>query len=300
MSQRPAMRDDRTELRVARLAAQQEGLVHERQLRAIGLDKRAVWRWREAGRLHRRYPHVYAVGHPAVSHRGRLIGALLYAGPGAALSHSSGASWWSLIDTRPDEIHVSAPVRRRAVDGVRIHHPQRVERVVHHGLPVTPVARTLLDFASEASVRQVRRAIARADYLGLLDAGALRDVLGQGRPGSAALRAVAADYLPQFTQTLSPLEDEFLLLCRRENIPLPLVNHRIGPYLVDAYWPAARLIVELDGRAAHGSDAQRHRDHERDMHLRSLGYTVLRYSWHQVLHAPKGVASELTAILSAA
>jgi hypothetical protein len=51
--------------------------------------------------LHRIYPGVYAVGHKALSTEGRLLAAILYAGPGAALSHASAAHRWELISYMP-------------------------------------------------------------------------------------------------------------------------------------------------------------------------------------------------------
>ncbi len=57
----------------------------------------------------------------------------------------------------PQITHVSSPRRRRSLREVRVHIPERVERVMHNGLPVTPVARTLLDFASVARLERVRR-----------------------------------------------------------------------------------------------------------------------------------------------
>jgi very-short-patch-repair endonuclease len=41
--------------------------------------------------------------------------------------------------------------------------------LLHKGLPVTPVARTLLDFAAVAPLERVRKAVAEADFLKLLD-----------------------------------------------------------------------------------------------------------------------------------
>jgi hypothetical protein len=117
MSDRDSGRNDRTALRLARLAGRQEGVVKEAQLRALGLDRFAVARWVRLARLHRRYPGVYTVGHEALTVNGELIAALFYAGEGAALSHATGTWWWDLTG-RPSQIHVSVPRRRHPVDGI--------------------------------------------------------------------------------------------------------------------------------------------------------------------------------------
>jgi predicted transcriptional regulator of viral defense system len=133
---------------VAAIAEQQSGVVSRAQLERCGLTEAAIFRWAANGRLHRIHPGVYAVGHRALDIRGRLVSALLYAGPHAALSHQTAAWWWRLLDAEPRRIHISAPGDRSSLPGVRIHHPRRVDGVEHRGLPVTTVARTLLDCAA--------------------------------------------------------------------------------------------------------------------------------------------------------
>jgi len=51
---------------------------------------------------------------------------------------------------------------------------------------------------------------------------------------------------------------------------------RIGPYVVDFFCPARRLIVELDG-GHHNDDATAARDSERQAWLEQQGYRVIRF-----------------------
>jgi very-short-patch-repair endonuclease len=53
-------------------------------------------------------------------------------------------------------------------------------------------------------------------------------------------------------------------------------QHPIGPYFVDFYCPAARLVVEIDGPTL-GEDAQWVYDERRTDWLREQGYEVLRF-----------------------
>src|SRR5215217_5719845 len=94
---------------VARLAERQWGVVADWQLTQCAVSKSAIARWVAAGRLHRIYPRVYAVGHTALCMEGQLLAAILYAGPGAALSHGSAAYWWGLLPYLPDAIDVTSP-----------------------------------------------------------------------------------------------------------------------------------------------------------------------------------------------
>jgi Transcriptional regulator, AbiEi antitoxin len=88
--------------RVLRLAEGQWGVIARWQLEQCGLSTAAIPRWVASGRLHRIYPGVYAVGHRAIPLEGQLLAAVLYAGPGAAVSHASAAHWWELIPHLPD------------------------------------------------------------------------------------------------------------------------------------------------------------------------------------------------------
>jgi very-short-patch-repair endonuclease len=280
--------------RVLRLAERQWGVVARWQLEQCGLSAAAISRWAASGRLHRIYPGVYAVGHTALCSEGKLLAAILYAGRGAALSHASAASWWQLITYLPDTTHVWSPIRRRSLDGVRVHHAKHIDRVMRRrGLPVTPVARTLLDLGSVAPLDRVRKAVAEADFLRLLDLDAIDALTGVGRAGSAKLHRALTLHRPEYAHTATPLEDLLLDLCRRHRIPFPEVNVKVCGYKVDALWREQRVVVEVDGGNGHGTRAQMERDRERDLVLRASGYRVHRYTWRQVRTKRAAVAADL-------
>jgi hypothetical protein len=216
--------DSRTELDAEALLAlvkRQHGTVSRRQLRRHGLSGTMIARWLQARRLHRIHHHVYAVGHTALPLEGRLWAALLYAGPGAILSHMTAGWAWGLIDVGPRRIHVTTAGRRSSLPDVRVHQSRKVDPVEHRGLPVTSVPRTLLDLAGVLSARQLRRALAEADYRGLLDPAEVESVLGRGRPGSRSLNLALAHHLPSLARTLSELEERFLELCHASNLRFP-------------------------------------------------------------------------------
>lgn len=292
-----AQREESAIVQVAALAERQSGVVACAQLKRIGFSDARIGRWLRAGRLHRVHHGVYAVGHRALSARGRLVGGLLYAGPGAMLSHVTSAWWTGIWGGEPRTIHVSTPRRCRSTPGVRVHAQRRLERTRHRGLPVTTVAQTMLDVAAVTRPREVRRALAEAVYQGLVDLEDLEAVAGRGRPGSAALRAAMDGHRPRLAHTLSVLEERFLDLCTAHGIPLPLVNVKVAGVMVDALWPDDRVIVELDGHRTHATPAAVERDRSRELTLRAAGYLVLRYTWRQVTRRPDVVAADLRAAL---
>jgi hypothetical protein len=280
-------------VQIARLAERQSGIVTRTQLLQSGVGAATISRWVQNGHLHRIHQGVYSVGHRALSTKGHLVAALFYAGPGAALSHATAAWWWQLIETRPRRIDVSICGRLVSVGTVHINQERQFDRVRHRGLPVTTLARTLLDFASVAPLARLRQAVAEADYLRLLDLAAIDAVLGRGRPGSAALRKALERHRPQYARTLSVLEDRFLELCQRYGIPLPEVNVMVEGLMVDALWRKDRVIVELDGHAAHSTRSAMNSDRDRELILRTAGFLVARYTWRQITERPAEVAADL-------
>jgi hypothetical protein len=183
-----------------------------------------------------------------------------------------------MTEAEPTRIHITVGGRRSSLPEVRLHHSRRVDRASCRDLPVTTASRTLLDLAAMVTPRQLRRAVAEADYRGLLQPAELDSVLGKGRPGAAALRAALHRHLPQLAGTLSELEARFLELCQSAGFPLPEVNARVSRMRVDAVWRDQRLAVELDGGPAHGGVAAMKRDRQRELALRSSGFQVVRYT----------------------
>jgi hypothetical protein len=284
--------------RILALAEQQFGVISRAQLLRCGLSPASIARWTKRGRLHRVARGVYAVGHRKLSLEGELSSALLQAGPGAALSHVTAAWWWELLRYRPDRTHVSARSRRASTGALRVHRPSRIEPRWHRGLPVVSVTQALVQIAPICSFAAVRRALAQADRRGALDRAALDRALAQRPRGAARLRQAPDHHLPQLAETMSPLEERFQVLCARHGIPLPELNVEIRGYVVDAFWPDANLVVELDGREVHGTPAAVVEDRRRELALRGTGVEVIRYGSEQVDYQDDLVAPDVRAAIA--
>jgi very-short-patch-repair endonuclease len=76
------------------------------------------------------------------------------------------------------------------------------------------------------------------------------------------------------------------------------VNVKVEGLMVDFLWREHRLIVEVDGQAAHETRFQRHRDHDRDLTLRAAGHTVRRYTWAQLTTQARAVKDDLRRTLT--
>jgi len=65
-------------------------------------------------------------------------------------------------------------------------------------------------------------------------------------------------------------------------------QHPFGPYILDCYCPAARLVVELDGNS-HATPSGQQDDLERRHYLEAQGILVLRFWNTEVADDPDGV-----------
>jgi hypothetical protein len=281
------------------VAGQQWGVIGHRQLRDCGVSRTTASRWRASGRLHLVFGAVYALGHASIPIEGRLVAALLHAGQGAALSHRTAAWWWGLIDEPHRRIEVSAPTRTGSLPEVLVHHPRGFEHTSHRRFPITAVAQTLLDYAAGASLNEVRQALAKAEYLGLLDIGAVQAVLGRGRPGTARLRRALERHQPSLARTRSRTERRFLYLWEKTGLPMPEVNVKLHGWRADFFWRDQRLVVETDGHRNHHTSAQIDRDRRMDITLRGAAITVNRYSRQQVEEDGERVIADVARTLTA-
>lgn len=299
--------------RVAALAERQHGVVARRQLRRLGVGDDAIDRAAAAGRLHRVFRGVYAVGHRRIGRRGRMIAAALACGPGAAVSHRSAAALHGLIERGPTVVDVIASGQRgRGIDGIRAHRCrplQPPDRASVAGIPCTSAPRTLVDLAGTVGTRTLSRAFEVAAYRQLLDLDAIEAILARGRrrgaPGLRVLlsawRATGAS-LPVQPDLRSPFEARLLPLLATSRLPMPVVNAPVrtpgGRLEVDLLWPDQRFVVEADGRRHHGNDLAFERDRWRDRELLRAGYTTLRVSWRQVDSEPEAVLAAVRIRLS--
>ena len=248
-----------------------------------------------AERLHPFHVGVYAVGHTALSARGRLLGAVLACGRGALLSHRSAAAHLELLPSARSTVEVTT-IRGRTRSGRpgivvhQVRHLHPADRFLRDGIPVTSVARTLLDLAEVVPLRQLERAFEEAERLRVLDLGALEQLCARsrGRRGLRPLGSLLSVAQPSVSATRSELERRFLRLCREADLPTPSVNALVAGLEVDAVWWNQRLVVELDGHAFHGTRAAFERDRIRDAALQLAGYRVLRVTYRR-LEAEPGV-----------
>lgn len=226
---------------IARLADAQYGVVSRRQLLAGGLLPTAIGNRVRGGLLVPLHRGVYAVGHRRLTRDGVWLAAVLAAGPGAVLSHRDagalhGLGQWSY---GPVEVTTARDVRvaRVRVHARRVVTPGDVTAVA--GIPVTTVARTLVDLAGVLSRDRLARALTEAERSNRLDVRALERaaerVMTRNGRGHRVLRAVLAEHARQGTQlTRSELEIAMRSLVRDHDLPPARLNAYVDDDEVDA------------------------------------------------------------------
>ena len=261
------------------VARRQWGVVTLAQLTEFGLRDRGVTEWVRDGRLHRLHRGIYAYGHDRLRVEGRWLAAVLACGPGAALSHRSAAQLWEVRQNTAGLIEVTVPSQngRSKRAGIRLHRSGRLapeEVTVRSGIPVTTVARTLLDLADVLAPQALKRAITEAEYRRRFDLTTLIAVVqsNPGRRGAKVMRAAEQ----AGHRTRSPLEDRFLAFIDGWGVEEAESGVWLEGYEVDFLWRRAGLVVELDGAAEHGTRDAVRRDRRRDRELWRAGFRTMR------------------------
>lgn len=274
------------ERRLLALANRQHGLLGYEDLTAAGLDRRAIWRRVDACRLTRVHDRVFAFGHVALSPQGWWLAALWACGPSTVLSHLSAVAFNGMRSgplTGP--VHVSTTRSVRSRPGIVVHRVRHLDGAdVYRRGPflVTTVPRTFVDVADILEWDTFR---ALADAQRELRIDRIRDAQRRSpkRPGAPQVtRLIEADD----AHTKSELERRFLRFCVARSLPRPDdLNEWIGGHKADCVYRAARLVVELDGRAFHERRAQMRADRRRDSDYQLAGFHILRLVWDDLNRA---------------
>jgi very-short-patch-repair endonuclease len=281
-----------SEREIAGLARRQHGVVTRPQLLELGLGEAAIDSRLANGRLRKLHSGVYTLGHGLVSREGLWLAATFRVGRSAVLSHGSAAALWG-IRRAPENggIQVSAPHRTHPPKGIQRHYMRLAtdEMTARRRIPVTTLARTLFDLASETSIEGLEGAIREAEYLHRFPLEALEKLRcrHRGQRGTRTIESCLSrlDFAPR-GRTRSELEGRFRSLLARTDLPTPELNALLDldGYKVEAdcLWRNQRVIAELDGGRAHRTRVAFETDRERDRRLLVAGWRVIRITWRQL------------------
>jgi very-short-patch-repair endonuclease/predicted transcriptional regulator of viral defense system len=289
---------------VREVAERQHGVFARRQLLALGVGSKLIDYWLETRRIDTVYQGVYAFSEALLSRYGRWLAAVLAVGPEAALSHRSAAALWGIRQQASGPVEITTRRKPKQRAEIRLHYlPLEADEVtVHDGIPVTTPGRTLFDIAHALRPHELEQAMREADYLRLTGGPSLPE-LAERYPGRTGMRAVrrlldagwsGAPTRRELEARFNSFIDEYEFRRPERNALIQLTDRRVE---VDFLWRSARLVVELDGYAAHGTRHAFEDDRERDRLLQLAGFRVVRVTWRQLHGDPAALARDLRALL---
>ncbi|MCU1463084.1 MAG: hypothetical protein JWO37_3159 [Acidimicrobiales bacterium] len=287
----------------ARMRAQL-ALIERSQALMLGMTERQIDRLLATGRWSAAQMGVYGPSGVPRSWRRDLLAAVLAAGPNTVASGRSAARLWGLDGCTSSVIEVTVPYANKPrTRGAIIHRTQRwfSPDLSRCGpLPATSVARTLMDLGAVTNRLLVATALEHGLRKRLVTEPLLRwrlaEAGGRGCRGSGVLRA-ALDSRPAGGPAGSGLEVVAVDLIRRHELPVPEAQVRVRvhgrAYLIDLAYPAARIAIEIDGFETHGTRDAFIADLRRQNDLVMAGWTVLRFTWDDIVNRPEHVATTI-------
>ncbi len=259
------------------------------------------------GSWRRLQPGVYSSSAGDPGRAAVLWAAVLYAGPGAVLSHRTAAELWGIADEPSSVIHLTVPGDRRVrrQPGLAVHLSARAAAATHPAAvpPRTRVEETIIDLWEAAATLD--------DAVSWVVRGLGRRLTTQDKLRAATEARKRVRSRPKLAEILSPdwagvhsiLEYRYVRDVERPH-GLPVgsrqAHSRRGgrSEYRDTLYEAFRTAIELDGRIAHPGDS-RWKDIHRDNAASADGVTTLRYSWLDISSSACQVAAQIAEVLTA-
>jgi hypothetical protein len=276
---------------VRELADLQAGVVGRSQLVALGIPRAFVRRELRARRWQRVHPRTYVTFTGPLPFPTRVWAAICYAGEDAVASHGTAAFLAGLVDDEPDRIDVTVRHGHRVAErpGLRIHQSRLLAATRHpvRTPPQTRVEDTVLDLTDAATdegsvidivMRACQRRLTTAARLALRARGRKR----------LRWRWLVTELLAEVQAgVLSALERRYFRdVERAHGLPRGTRNLAEGPRgrrrYRDVRYRRWRVVVELDGRAAHPEEWRELDDLRDNDLLADDGTVTLRYGWRSV------------------
>lgn len=283
---------------LAQIVHATHGVATRRRLLAAGLSRAEIESRLRTGALLRVHRGVYRVGHRSPSIEAEYLAAVLACGDRAMLSGRAAGHLLGLLRGAPARPEVTSPTQRR-VAGVTTHRARgemRPDRTVHRGIPVTTVARTLVDLATALSPSDLARACHEAEVRHGTRPDQVEAVLAR-RPNSRGATSLRSVLRGDTRVTLSRLESRFLERLAAARLPLPSTNRVAGGRRVDCRWPERRLTVEVDGFRYHRSRHAWEQDRRREREAHARGDDFRRFTYGDVCEDPALMMAELRDLL---
>jgi very-short-patch-repair endonuclease len=286
------------------IASRQGGIISRRQLRQLAHSNNSIDGLLHRGRLLASTCNgVYRVAGAPESADGRCWIAVL--ATQSPLSFRSAAQLWDLPVADDGKLHVTRFDRKRLVwpPGVRVHRvalePDAVTDEL--GLLVTNRTETLLDCLGSMAPSTARTLADRAKQQGWLERADLEYRLKRqaGRWGNQQLRSLLAimgdDAHSEAERRLQALLRSGGISGWKANFALIVAG---GRFVIDAAFVRQRIAIEIDGYGPHSSREAFQGDRTKDVALKLAGWTVVRFTWSDIVDRPHYVITTIRQLLA--
>jgi predicted transcriptional regulator of viral defense system/very-short-patch-repair endonuclease len=271
------------------------------QWRALGVTPAQLRSLVRSGDLVRVWHGVYATrsaiawgkANAMTEHALRVIAARAATGPDMVASHHSAALMHGLAvyPKAPDLVVLTKPSGRRSnrlkSEGLIVHAAELPQQhtVKRYGVPVTTVARTVVDIARNSPFMS---GVVTADYALHAD-NVTREALFavcdacERWPGIRTARRVI-----EFSDARaeSVLESCARVIFEEHGLERPALQVTFQgydfAYSVDFYWPRYNVIAEADGALKYEDPRRAFEQLKRDQNLRDLGKKVVHFTWREL------------------
>ena len=239
----------------------------------------------------------------------RIAGAVATVGPGSVASHHDAAvvHGLALLDKPPSRLLTVSRPRGAAGGrtdraGVRVHRCllPADQVVIRNGVPVTSVARTVVDLARTSPFRSGVVVADSALHDKKTTDRELRAVVARCTrwPGIGRARQVV-----EFSdaRSESPFESIARVAFLDGGLPPPELQIWVGADSrgaigrADFLWREHRTIAEADGALKYADPDRARRQLRRDADLRAAGFEVVHFTWHELATAPHQVIDSIKA-----
>lgn len=284
------------------LASRQGGVITFDQASACGLSSGAIRYRQRVGRWTAVSRSAYRIIDMAEPRD--MIRAAITVLPNSVVSHEAAAELHSIGRVRRGLAVVSVHTRTtHSFPGVTVHRNHDLD-ITHMeelgGLPCTTIPRTVIDLAAVLHPRHVGSIVddlitqkrLTVEHLNSV----LRDVGRRGKSGSSTIRAILAERGCGVDRNATVLENRGLSVLRKGGLPDPHLEYSI-PWnptrRFDACYPAWYIAIEWDSRRWHTGHDAFEQDRERDRSALLHGWSVYRFTWHDVSERPEHVVETI-------
>ena len=284
-----------------RFAAAQHGVFSRDEARALDCSDGILSRLVAKHEIVRVLPRVYRFSSAPSTWSQRAKAGTLYAGENAWLSHRSSAYHLDMIDRCPSVIEITTTAFLRSRPGLKI---RRVRAMPHSdtrtikSIPATNSHRTIVDLSTVLEHEALERVLDDCLFRGLAELGRIQarlEVLGgPGRPSTRTLRELLDVRGNQLAMPLTVLENKFLEVLRKGGLDepenqVPVESDANKTWRLDFAYPHHKVLIEVDGRRFHAARRRQKNDMRRDNVMNVRGWTVLRFTWEDVVTEPEYV-----------